>query len=81
MRYVVFCGSTSFNAQSSVKIIPERSTGQPVTRTDVIAIGSSSKLYNHEANGDPSVLNCSQTHTKDDHPSSFAKKWRLQYNV
>ena len=24
-----------------------------------------SELYNHEANGDPSVLNCSQTDTKD----------------
>ena len=27
-----------------------------------------SELYNHKANGDPSVLNCSQTDTKDDHP-------------
>ena len=28
----------------------------------------SSELYNHKANGDPSVLNCPQTHTEDDHP-------------
>ena len=27
-----------------------------------------SELYNHEANGDPSVLNCTQTDTEDDHP-------------
>ena len=26
------------------------------------------ELYNHKANGDPSVLNCSQTDTEDDHP-------------
>ena len=25
-------------------------------------------LYNHKANGDPSVLNCIQTDTEDDHP-------------
>ena len=28
----------------------------------------SSELYNHKANGDPSVLNCPQTDTEDDHP-------------
>ena len=27
-----------------------------------------SELYNYKANGDPSVLNCPQTHTEDDHP-------------
>ena len=27
-----------------------------------------SELYNYTANGDPSVLNCPQTHTEDDHP-------------
>ena len=27
-----------------------------------------SELYNHKANGDPSVLNCAQTDTEDDHP-------------
>ena len=27
-----------------------------------------SELYNHKANEDPSVLNCKQTHTEDDHP-------------
>ena len=26
-----------------------------------------SELYNHKANGDPSVLNCPQTDTEDDH--------------
>ena len=26
------------------------------------------ELYNHKANGDPSVLNCTQTDTEDDHP-------------
>ena len=38
-----------------------------------------SELYNYKANGDPSVLNCPQTDTEDDHPS-FAEKWRLQCN-
>ena len=28
-----------------------------------------SEQYNHKANGDPSVLNCLQTDTEDDHPS------------
>ena len=27
-----------------------------------------SELYSRKANGDPSVLNCPQTHTEDDHP-------------
>ena len=27
-----------------------------------------SELYNHKTNGDPSVLNCPQTHPEDDHP-------------
>ena len=27
-----------------------------------------SELYNYEASGDPSVLNCPQTDTEDDHP-------------
>ena len=27
-----------------------------------------SKLYNHKATWDPSVLNCPQTDTEDDHP-------------
>ena len=31
------------------------------------------ELYNHKANGDPSVLKCPQTGTEDDHPI-FAKK-------
>ena len=27
-----------------------------------------SELYNYKANGDPSVLNCPQSDTEDDHP-------------
>ena len=27
-----------------------------------------SELYNHKANGDPSVLNCTHTDTEDDYP-------------
>ena len=27
-----------------------------------------SELYNYKANGDPSILNCPQTDTKDEHP-------------
>ena len=27
-----------------------------------------SELYNRKTNGDPSQLNCPQTHTEDDHP-------------
>ena len=38
-----------------------------------------SELYNHKANGDPSVLNCTQTDIEETTPS-FAEKWRLQYN-
>ena len=38
-----------------------------------------SELCNYKTNGDPSVLNCPQTDTEDDHPI-FADKWRLQYN-
>ena len=26
------------------------------------------EVHNHKTNGDPSVLNCPQTHTEDDHP-------------
>ena len=26
------------------------------------------ELYNHKANGNPTVLNCPQTDTEDDHP-------------
>ena len=38
-----------------------------------------SELYNYKTNGDPSVLNCPQTDTEDDHPI-LREKWRLQYN-
>ena len=38
-----------------------------------------SKLYNYKAIGDPSVLNCPQTDTEDDHPI-FTEKSRLHYN-
>ena len=38
-----------------------------------------SELYDYKASGDPSVLNCPQRDTEDDHPS-FAEKWSLQYN-
>ena len=34
---------------------------------------------NYKVNGDPSVLNCPQTDTADDHPS-FAERFRLQYS-
>ena len=40
----VFVWSDCLLDQSSVKIIPEQSICEPVARTDVIAIGSSSKL-------------------------------------
>ena len=33
-----------------------------------------SELYNHKASGDPSVLNCSQTDTEDDHPILHTKE-------
>ena len=40
-----------------------------------------SELCDHNANGDPSVLNCPQTNTEDYHPILHTqKKWRLQYN-
>ena len=38
-----------------------------------------SELYNYKTNGDPSILNCPQTDTEDDHPI-LREKWRLQYN-
>ena len=31
--------------------------------------------YNHKANGDPSVLDCSQTDTEDDHPILRKERW------
>ena len=37
------------------------------------------ELYNHKANGDPSVLDCPQTDTEDDH-SILRKYVGLQYN-
>ena len=40
-----------------------------------------SELYNYKANGDPAVLNCTQTDTEERMTTpSFAEKWRLQYN-
>ena len=33
-----------------------------------IQLKNKTKLYNHKANEDPSVLDCPQTDTKDDHP-------------
>ena len=36
-----------------------------------------SQLYNYKANGNPSVVNCPQTDTEDDHPI-LRKEWRLQ---
>ena len=32
------------------------------------------ELYNHKANGDPSVLDCPQTDTEDNHPILRKKK-------
>ena len=37
------------------------------------------ELYNHNANGDPSVVKCPQTDTEDDH-LILCKEARLQYN-
>ena len=39
-----------------------------------------SELYNYKANGDPSVLNCPQTDTEDDHPilSREVENWSKQ---
>ena len=33
-----------------------------------------SELYNHKANGDPSVLNCPQTDTVDDPPPNLRRE-------
>ena len=38
-----------------------------------------SELYNHKANGDPSVLNFPKQTQRMTTPS-FTKEWRLQYN-
>ena len=38
-----------------------------------------SELYNYDANGDPSVLNCPQTDTEDDHPI-LRREVEAQYN-
>ena len=32
------------------------------------------ELYNHKANGAPSVMDCPQTDTEDDHPILHTKK-------
>ena len=36
--------------------------------TDTEPIEYFSELYNYKANGEPSVLNCTQTDTEDDYP-------------
>ena len=41
---------------------------QLIAADNFFSVGSVSEPYNHEANGDLSVLNCSQTDTEDDHP-------------
>ena len=38
-----------------------------------------SELYNYKTDGDPSVLNCPQTDTEDDHPI-LRREVRLHYN-
>ena len=39
-----------------------------------------SELYNHKANGDPSVLNCPQADTEDDHPT-FRKEVEIAVHL
>ena len=43
--------------------MPQKEREVPNRRTEYC-----SELYNHKASGYPSVLNCSQTVTEDDHP-------------
>ena len=60
--------------------MPHRRTRDTERRTE-----NCSELYNHKANADPSVLNCPQTDTEDDHPNlrremeaavQLLKKWK-----
>ena len=46
---------------------------------------NTAELHNHKVSGDPSVLNCPQTYTEDDHPIlreevkaavQLLKKWK-----
>ena len=46
---------------------PEKKTGKALGFS-VCRSEYCSELYNYKTNGDPSVLNCPQTDTEDDHP-------------
>ena len=67
---------------------PYRSKGRALATREILNRWTEycSELYNYKANGDPSVLNCPQTDTEDDHPilckeveaaAQSLKKWKL----
>ena len=57
--------------QGKATIVQDRSGKCPTEEREILNRWTEycSELYSYMANGDPSVLNCPQTHTEDDHPS------------
>ena len=56
--------------QGNATTVQDRSGKCPTEERQILnrCIEYCSELYNYKANGDPSVLNCTQTDTVDDHP-------------
>ena len=56
--------------QDKATTVQDRSGRSPTEEREILNRWTEycSELYNRKANRDPSVLNCSQTHTEDHHP-------------
>ena len=54
--------------QGKVTTVQDRSGKCLIEERQILNRWTKSELYNHKANGDPSVLNYTQTDTEDDHP-------------
>ena len=57
--------------QGKATTVQDRSRKCLTERREILNLWTEycSKLYNHKANGDPSVMNCPQTHKENDHPT------------
>ena len=60
------------NSKRSYQLVTDLTTVKQGKATTVQDLSGNclteERVYNYKANGDPSVLNCSQTDTEDDHP-------------
>ena len=56
--------------QGKATIVQDRSEKCPTEEREILNQWTEycSELYSYKANGDPSVLNCPQTHTEYHHP-------------